>query len=129
MKNTLFSTAALIAVSACAAAAQPNEPSPAPAYAARAECTIAIDETRNGLRFEALARSRDAASGEYEFVLTKEDGGGSSDIVQGGAFALNAGDESMLGRSELSLERNGRYRARLTLWDNSGEVCRAERRS
>lgn len=102
----------------------------AAAHGARsAECTIDVARTREGLRFDALARSRAPASGEYELVITKTDRGGSSDIVQGGGFRLGAGDESLLGSSELSLERGGRYRARLVLWDGHGEVCRVVRRS
>lgn len=127
MTKLFASIAALIAASACAASAQTSEHSPA--YASAAECTIDVTHTRNGMLFEALARAEDGASGEYEFVLTKDDRGGSSDIMQGGAFSLRAGEQSTLGSSELSLERGADYRARLVLWDGDEEVCRAERRS
>lgn len=127
MTKLLASIAALIAASACAASAQTSAPSPA--YASAAECMIDVTRTRHGMLFEALARAEDGASGEYEFVLTKDDRGGSSDIMQGGAFSLRAGEHSTLGSSELSLERGGDYRARLVLWDGDEEVCRAERRS
>ncbi len=129
MKKLFFSMAALAAASACTAAAQPNEHGGSRADAERAECTIDVTRTRHGVRFDALARSFEPASGEYEFVLTKDDRGGSSDIVQGGVYRLSAGDESMLGSSELSVERGGRYRARLVLWDGGVEVCRVVRRS
>ena len=127
MKKLAFTIAALAAASACTAAAQPNEHRGV--NAGRAECTIDVTRTRHGLRFEALARSFAPASGEYELVLTKHDRGGSSDIVQGGAYRLAAGDENLLGSSEFSLERGGRYRARLVLWDGDREVCRVTRRS
>lgn len=129
MKKLFFTILALSAASACNAAAQPSEHRGLHADTGRAECTIDVTRTRHGVRFEALARSFEPASGEYEFVLTKDDRGGSSDIVQGGAYRLAAGDESTLGSSELSLERGGRYRARLVLWDGDREVCRVVRRS
>ncbi len=94
-----------------------------------AECTIDVARTHHGLRFDALARSRTRASGEYELVITKSGRGGSADIVQGGAFQLGAGEENLLGSSELSLDRGGRYRARLVLWDGDRVVCRVVRRS
>lgn len=129
MKNLFFIIAALASASACSAAAQPGRAHAPLADATGAECAIEVTRTRDGVRFEALARSFEPASGEYEFVLTKDDRGGSSDIVQGGAFRLAAGEENILGSSELSLERGGRYRARLVLRDGDGEVCRVVRRS
>jgi hypothetical protein len=127
---TLF--AALATAGACTAVAH-TDPAPNPvshlAASAAAECRIAVTPTPNGLRFDALARSHDYAAGQYEFVLTKIDRGGSSDIQQGGEFRLNAGAQDVLGSSELSLDRGGRYRARLVLWDSNGEICRVQRRS
>lgn len=125
MKKILITLSALIAASACTAVAQDYPHS----RRASAECTIDVTRTRDGARFEALARSRAPASGQYEFILTKDDADGSSDIVQGGAFDLSGGRESVLGSSELSLARHGRYRATLVLYDTDGELCRAERRS
>lgn len=127
MNKLLIAAAALIAASAGAAASA--QTGHAPSYARGADCTIDVSRTSHGLRFEALARSRASAYGDYELVITKRDRGGSSDIVQGGAFDLRPGREAVLGSSELSLERGGRYRARLTLWDDDGQVCRSERRS
>lgn len=129
MKKIMLSLAAMFAASACAAAAQTGEAASEPAFAPTARCAIDVTRTRHGARFDVLARSVETAAGEYEFVLTKDDRGGSSDIVQGGDFDLRAGEEAVLGSSELSLERGGEYRARLRLWDANGEVCRAERRS
>lgn len=129
MKKFLVTMAAFVAASACTATAQTGERRDFHASATNTQCTIEVTRTRHGLRFEALARSHGRASGEYELVLTKDDRGGSSDIVQGGPFRLGAGDESTLGSSELSLERGGRYRARLALWGADGVVCRSERRS
>jgi hypothetical protein len=125
MKKILFTLSAIIAASACTATAQDYPRS----RHSSAECTIDVSRTRDGVRFEALARSRAPASGQYEFILTKDDADGSSDIVQGGAFDLSGGRESVLGSSEFSLSRHGRYRATLVLYDGRGEFCRAVRRS
>ncbi len=130
--SKIFTTlAALITASACAAAAQTSEPYQTSAYEppAATECVIDASRTRHGMRFEARAHAFQPVSGEYEFVLTKRDAGGSSDIVQGGAFAIAAGDGEVLGGAELSLERGAHYRARLVLWGADGEICRDERRS
>jgi hypothetical protein len=129
MTKFLASIVAMIAASACVASAQTGDLAPSPGYETAAECTIDVTRTRHGVRFEALVRAEDSAAGEYEFVLTKDDRGGSSDIMQGGAFSLAAGETSMLGSSEISLERGADYRARLVLWNGDEEVCRVERRS
>jgi hypothetical protein len=127
MIRILTSIAALIAASACVASAQTGDF--AEDRGSAAECAIDVTRTRDGALFEASARAFEPASGEYEFRLTKDDRDGSSDIEQGGAFSLGAGEESVLGSSELSLGRGGRYRARLVLWDGDEVLCRAERRS
>lgn len=92
-------------------------------------CRIRLTRTRHGMEFEAVARALDPASGDYEFVVTKEGSGGASDIMQGGAFDLDAGSSERLGAAELSLERGARYRSRLTLSDGDGVLCEDEVRS
>lgn len=130
MKKLLMTAAALVAATACSAVAQTSEPYPrALAAEAQVECGIEMTRTRYGVRFEAIAQGFEPSAGEYEFVLTKTDRGGSSDIVQGGEFDLYDGDEQVLGSAELSMERGARYRARLVLTDDDGEVCRTERYS
>lgn len=130
--------ASLAAISACAAAASPPVLARAPDDAPRAydaptqpadlSCNVRTIRTSHGVRFEARASS-DAghASGEYEFVIRKRDRGGASDIVQGGAFDLVAGDTQSLGSAEISVERGGEYSARLVLRDADGVACSAER--
>jgi hypothetical protein len=130
MKKLLITAAALIAASACTAVAQTGDRyDDHAAYPAEVECAIRLTPTRYGMRFEALAEGFAPARGQYEFILTKDDRGGSSDIVQGGDFDLIDGDREVLGSAELSLERGARYRARLVLSDDAGEICRSERRS
>lgn len=117
----------LALLGACSAAAHPA-PSAA-AVAPQVECRISALRTPDGMRFEAHARADAPAFGEYEFVLTKHDRGGSSDIVQGGAYDLRTQASETLGNVELSLERGAHYRAALVLTDADGVACRAERRS
>jgi hypothetical protein len=114
-----------------AAFAAPAPAAHAPVHAALADvrCSIRTRRTSHGVELEAFARSNAPAMGEYEFIITKEDAGGSSDIVQGGAFDLNGGGSQSLGLSEISVERGGRYRARLVLSDSGGVICREEVRS
>jgi hypothetical protein len=131
--------ASLAAISACTAVANPpvlTGASAEPALAVEAQtaqfasadvdCDIRAVRTAHGVRLEASAVSEGGASGEYEFVITKRDRGGSSDIVQGGEYDLIAGDMQSLGSAEVSVERGGAYRARLVLRDMDGVACNAE---
>ena len=126
--------ASLSAIGACSAAASPpmlagapDEPVSAYAEPADVSCNVRTTRTAHGVRFEARAASETDASGEYEFVITKRDRGGSSDIVQGGEFDLIAGEAQSLGSAEVSVERGGSYSARLVLRDAGGVACSAER--
>ncbi|HVK79448.1 MAG TPA: curli-like amyloid fiber formation chaperone CsgH [Verrucomicrobiae bacterium] len=132
MWKSVLTATALIAASACAASAQ-SGPSPIRAtpiaYESDAvECMVRRVPTLHGVRLEALARGDRDAYGDYEFVVTKDGAGGSSDIVQEGAFDLSAG-EQLLGEAEFSMGRRDYYRARLVLRDGGGVVCRDDVRS
>jgi len=72
------------------------------------------------------ARAQDDVSGDYDLVITKSGGAGSSDVTQGGPFTLTRGDATTLSSAEIGLDGGGRYRAVLTLHDESGELCRNE---
>lgn len=132
MWKSVLTATALIAASACAASAQSDYASPRAtpiAYGNDAvECMVRRTPTLHGVRLEALARGDRNAYGDYEFVVTKDGAGGSSDIVQEGAFDLSAG-EQMLGEAEFSMGRRDVYRARLVLRDGAGVVCRDDVRS
>lgn len=132
MKKLLFAFSAFVAAAACTAGAQTaaDPISQAPAVeASPVACEVLTTATRNGVRFSAVASSLAPISGEYEFVLTKSDRNGSSDISQGGEFDLADGAEHALGEAELNIERRSSYRARLVLRTADGEICRAERSS
>lgn len=89
-------------------------------------CDVRMRPTANGMLIQAIARADRAFDGEYELVVTKNGGGGSADVTQGGPVSVAAGDAVTLSSTELSA---GRYRAVLTLSDAAGEVCRLERQS
>jgi hypothetical protein len=145
MRSLLF--AGLAILGACAANASPQQaealaeppayiapaetayaaPDEEPAYATRADldCDIVRTRTSHGVELRAVASSGASIAGEYEFVITKRDRGGSSDIMQSGEFALD-GESTSLGSAEVSVERGGGYDARLELTSFDGETCVAE---
>lgn len=100
--------------------------SPASPERFTASCDIYAAHTAKGLRLEAIAQAGQAVQGTYQFVITAQGSGGSSDISQGGPVDLAAGQAATVGLAEIS---NRRYRAVLTLRDADGEFCRRERSS
>jgi hypothetical protein len=107
-----------------------GEPAAAPSAAVRGDavsCDVRVRSTSNGLLIQAMAHAMRQFEGEYELVITKSSGGGSSDVTQSGPFSAAAGETVTLGSTELGAA--GRYRAVLVLRDASGERCRQERRS
>lgn len=134
MRKALLLTAALVTIGACAAAAQTSDYlEPAPVHtetmlASEVDCAVFVDRTRNGVRLAASARSLDGApsAGTYEFVVTKSDANGVSDVVQAGEFDFFNASEQDLGEVEMWLDRGARLDARLVLRDADGAVCEAE---
>jgi hypothetical protein len=116
--------AALAALCGCSASA--SETSLASPYAPTLQCDVSVTPSRHGVRFEASALDHAGASGEYEFVIRKHDRAGDSNIVQAGEFELAPGERLVLGEAEFSLERSGRYEARLELRDDDVLMCSAE---
>ena len=129
MSKHVFAIAALSALTACAAAAQPetNSARVLTEAVADAGCEVRFTPTSHGLRIEALAQSE--RSGEYELVVSKDGPSGTSEIVQGGPIAVADAAEIVLSASEFGVERGDRYSARLVLRDDDGVFCRADRRS
>ena len=92
-------------------------------------CDVRARPSVNGVLIEARLHANRSLSGEYQLVITKSGGGNSSDVTQGGPFTAAAGSSLSLGQTELSVERNGRVRAVLTLREGNREICRHEFRS
>lgn len=102
---------------------------PPPLRAARpgyATCRILTDRTRNGVAFTAIGEFDRSVSGDYSFTVTKRGRSGSSDLVQDGPFRARAGSTETLGNAEISVERNGGYRAVLKVYSNGRQICRRE---
>lgn len=131
---TLIASAVAFGLAACSAGA--NEADNA-SFAARAvphydpdgfaealSCDVTAEPTARGVLIEAHAFAHQDVDGEFDLVITKSGGGGSSDVSQGGALVLAAGDEELLGQTELSVERGSRVTARLVVRDGQGELCR-----
>ncbi len=90
---------------------------------ASATCDIVIRRTSNGALIEALVESDTWLDAEYSFDLDVSGSAGASQISQGGAVTLEAGDSAVVAQNEISLNRNSRGRAELTVFDEDGEVC------
>lgn len=86
-------------------------------------CTIQAQKVRGGLRLEALVATQHQAAGTYQLTLTKAGPAGSSDVSQGGEFALMPGTTSVLSGSELSLERGAKLTAKLALTTSEGDIA------
>jgi len=100
---------------------------PPPAVVRQVEsltCDIAVVKTSHGVRITPIVRANRSLSGEYSIVITKNGGGGSSDISQGGPFDAARGVKQELGSSEISLERGASFRAVLKVRADGREVCR-----
>jgi hypothetical protein len=110
-----------------AEAPAPVHLAPPPAVVRQAEsltCDISVVKTSHGVRITPVVRSNRSLSGEYSIVITKNGGGGSSDISQGGPFDAARGVKQTLGSSEISLERGASFRAVLKVRAGGREVCR-----
>jgi hypothetical protein len=133
MYKALLISAMLGATMACSANASPEgalgqSHLVSSANAPDVACVINATPTPAGVRLEAQALSNrfTPISGAYEFTMRKHDSGGESDMVQGGEFTLAGDDEALLGEIDMTLERDGHYRARLTLRDEDGVLCETE---
>lgn len=86
-------------------------------------CTIQATKVRGGVRLEALVATQHKAAGTYQLMLTKAGPAGSSDVSQGGEFAVMPGTTSVLSGSEISLERGAKLMAKLTLTTPDGDIA------
>lgn len=91
-----------------------------------ADCKIRETRTATGVRFEAIVQADYAVRGSYDFTVTAQGPGGSSDVTQSGEVDLADGESAAVGSAEFS---GRRLRALLTLRDAGGELCSAERLS
>ena len=71
---------------------------------------------------EAVARSRNNASGHYRFEVNKNSASGTSHNIQSGEFNLETNREDVLTTTYLDASASGHYQAKLVLDSNSGSV-------
>lgn len=86
-------------------------------------CELKLKRTSHGVQLEAWVRALRATEGEYQLIVTKTGPGGSSDVSQGGTFAVDARSATVLGSTEFGLEPRARLKARLILSDRHGRLC------
>ena len=85
-------------------------------------CEIRSTKAAGGVQLEGVVSARKAASGEYEFVVRKSGGGGTSNSSQSGDFELGARQESVVG--DVTLGGGGSYDADLTIrWKGGKASC------
>jgi hypothetical protein len=97
----------------------------APAEAERTmviACRIEVATVGEAIRLEAVARSRNNASGHYRFEVNKNSASGTSHNIQSGEFNLETNREDVLTTTYLDASASGHYQAKLVLDSNSGSV-------
>jgi hypothetical protein len=90
-------------------------------------CEIRATPTSGGVQLRSVATAGRAVSGEYEFVVEKQGGGGTSSTAQSGDFSVGPGTESLLSEVSLGLSGGATYVAQLTLYWNGAETSCTER--
>jgi hypothetical protein len=87
-------------------------------------CEIRTTKVPGGEQLEGVVFARKPAAGEYEFVVSKSGGGGTSNSSQSGDFELGARQESVVG--EVTLGGGGSAKAHLTVRWSGGEASCSE---
>lgn len=87
-------------------------------------CRIRAAETADGLRIEAVARSKKRLSAGYIFSVIKNSASGSSRNQQSGEFETDGASEKVLTTVVLDRSAIDHYTARLSLkWDEERVSC------
>lgn len=90
------------------------------------QCEIRASKAPGGIELRAVAVADQSVAGQYDFVVQSQSAGGSSDVSQGGEFALRQGEERILGVVSVGSGRPA-YRAHLQVKDARGKLlCEAE---
>jgi hypothetical protein len=88
-------------------------------------CEIRSVPVAGGVRLEAVALAAPGASGEYELLVAKTGGGGTSNVTQGGEFTVGPQQEVLLGEVTLGGGNNS-VKAHLTVnWADGSAECEA----
>lgn len=116
MIKTLGLAAVALASTTLIAAAQ--TPERYASASSQGACYIASDLTGDGLRLTAWSTS--AEPGSYRLVVTQRTGGGGFDIVQEGDAPASYQQPEWL--SDIVLDTEARFDARLSVWDQYGQL-------
>ncbi|WP_052341218.1 curli-like amyloid fiber formation chaperone CsgH [Salinarimonas rosea] len=108
-----LAAAAAVALSALGPLAASLGASAAAEGPAGLACEIRTSRSGGLLLLEPVVRSDRAARGDYDFVVEGRGSGSRSDIAQGGAFTLAAGETARL--AQVSLSSSARFEARLEI--------------
>ena len=85
-------------------------------------CEIRSTKVGGGVQLEGVVVARKPTAGDYEFVVRKSGGGGTSNSSQSGDFELGARQESVVG--DVMLGGGGSYDADLTIrWKGGKASC------
>lgn len=122
--NTLAVNAAALA-GAALLAIQPGEAAmqaDSSDFTIAAACHIEVDATPEGRLVTAWGFGE--AGSTYRMVVTQRVGGGGFDIVQEGDVPADTAEASLL--SDILLDSDASFRARLSTWNASGEpLCQS----
>lgn len=90
-------------------------------------CEIRTTPIPDGVHLAAIATSRIAVTGMFEFEIRKSGGGGTANTAQSGTFSVEAGGTTTLGEVNLGLSGgNSTYTADLMVeWDGGRTSCSA----
>ena len=89
-------------------------------------CEIRSTPTPGGVRLEAIVMSSVGVSGEYDLIVAKSGGGGTSNISQGGDFEVGPGEETLLGEVTLGAGEQTHVTADLTVTSTDGTLSCAD---
>ncbi|MGJ3261860.1 MAG: curli-like amyloid fiber formation chaperone CsgH [Salinarimonas sp.] len=121
---TRLAAAAAVALSALGPLAASLGASAADEAHAGLTCEIRTSRSGGLLLLEPTVSSDTAMRGHYGFVVEGRGSGGRSDIEQGGAFAVSAGEPARLG--SVALSPSAAFEARLEIEaDGVRTTCRA----
>jgi hypothetical protein len=96
------------------------------ASASAVKCDIRSRVEADGIRLEAIARSKESVQGEYVFSVLKQSSSGSSQSEQGGDFTIAHGGDAVLTTVFLDAAARDHYRANLTItWDHGRVACQS----
>ena len=85
-------------------------------------CRIRVTAEGEAIRIDAVANSRENASGRYRLDIRKASASGTGHNTQSGEFNLEANSEKVLSTTFLGASDAGHFEAKLVLDSNSGSV-------